>query len=54
VSGTDPDALLAYYMLVNHGWDPEETIGKGARAKALLTAMALREMGSRPKPGAKI
>ena len=25
MEGGDPDALLAYYMFVNHGWAPGRT-----------------------------
>lgn len=45
----DPDTLLAYYMLVNHGRFPSEVYGLPAREKILLTLFALKEIRSRPK-----
>ncbi len=46
----DPDTLLAYYMMVNHGWRPQEVSGLPYREKILLTLFALKEIKSRPKP----
>lgn len=46
----DPDTMLAYYMLVNHGRLPSEVSGLSTREKILLTLFALKEIKSRPKP----
>ena len=50
MDGDDPDTLLAYYMMVNHGWRPQQVDDQPLREKILLTEMALREIRSRKKP----
>lgn len=49
MDGGDPDTLLAYYMMVNHGWRPRQVDSLPLREKALLAEMALREIRSRQK-----
>lgn len=49
MDGDDPDTLLAYYMMVNHGWRPQQVCGLPLRERILLTEMALREIRSRKK-----
>lgn len=49
MDGGDPDTLLAYYMMVNHGWRPRQVDDLPVREKILLTQMALKEIHSRPK-----
>lgn len=49
MDGDDPDTLLAYYMMVNHGWRPRQVSDLPLRERSLLTAMALREIRSRKK-----
>lgn len=45
----DPDTLLAYYMMCNHGWRPKEVSDLPTREKILLTLFALKEIKSRKK-----
>lgn len=49
MDGDDPDTLLAYYMMVNHGWRPKQVCDLPLRERVLLTEMALREIRSRKK-----
>ena len=49
MEGGDPDALLAYYMFVNHGWAPGQVDVLTDREKVLTTQFALKEIHSRPK-----
>lgn len=50
MSRGDPDTLLAYYMMVNHGWRPQRVAELPTREKILLVHFALKEIRSRPKP----
>lgn len=43
------DTWVAYYCFVNHGTLPHEIAALDAREKALIFAMAEREVKSRPK-----
>ena len=49
MEGGDPDALLAYYMFVNHGWAPGQVDVLTDREKVLMTQFALKEIHARPK-----
>lgn len=44
----DVDSALAYYMFVNHGTLPHEILNMEPREKALVLAMAQKEIKSRP------
>ncbi len=46
----DPDTWLAYYMMVNHGWRPQQVADLPPREKALMVVMAEKEINSRPQP----
>lgn len=41
--------LLAYYMFVNHGWNPQRTADLPYRERVLMLHMALKEIDSRKK-----
>lgn len=43
------DLWIAYYMFVNHGSHPGEIVNLGFREKALMFAMAEKEISSRSK-----
>lgn len=43
------DLWLAYYMFVNHGWNPGKVPGLPFRERALMFAMAEKEIQSRQK-----
>lgn len=45
----DPDTLLAYYLFVNHGWEPSRVSRLSPREKILMTLFALKEIRSRQK-----
>ena len=49
MEGGDPDALLAYYMFVNHVLAPGQVDVLTDREKVLMTQFALKEIHSRPK-----
>ena len=44
----DIDATLAYYLFVNHGILPHEVLNMDVREKALVLAMAQKEIKNRP------
>mgnify|MGYP001094550395 CR=1 FL=1 len=50
MAGDDPDTLLAYYLFVNHGWEPWRVPELSPRRKALVALFALKEIKSRPRP----
>lgn len=41
--------LLAYYMFVNHGWNPQKISDLSYRERVLMLHMALKEIDSRKK-----
>lgn len=41
--------MLAYYMMVNHGWRPQQVDDLPEREEFLMLQFALRELRSRPK-----
>lgn len=45
----DIDAVLAYYLFVNHGILPHNVLSMDTREKALVLAMAQKEIKNRPK-----
>ena len=47
MDGDDPDTMMAYYMMVNHGWRPQQVEDLPFREKVLLAEMTLREIRSR-------
>lgn len=43
--------MLAYYMFVNHGWNPQRVADMPFRERVLMLEMALKEIKSRNKEG---
>ena len=49
MAGGGADTMLAYYMFVNHGWNPKRVAELSEREQALMLDMALKEIRSRPR-----